>query len=223
MHSSSRQGRILGLLLFVQLAGLIVPFVMLRALYAPPGFLESAAHSATQVRWSLLLLLANGALTVAISLFAHPALRPSGRVLADALIVLGAAWFILQAVDNTHVRAMLALSQRSLESPGASRETLEALGALAASTRRTAHYTVLLMVGTWMLAFYSAIWRARLVPSAVAALGVLAAALHVAGVSLPVLLGYPGQLMVAPGLAVSHGVLIVWLLAKGFAAPHAPR
>lgn len=223
MPSSTRQGRILGLLLLVQLAGLIVPFVMLRALYAPPGFLESAAHSATQIRWALLLLLANGALTAAISLHAHPALRPSGRVLANALIVLGAAWFILQAVDNTHVRAMLALSQRSMESRGAAAETLDALGSLAASTRRIAHYTVLLVVGAWMLTFYGALWRARLVPRAVAALGVLAAALHLAGVSLPVLLGYPSLLMVAPGLAVSHGMLIGWLLAKGFAAPHAPR
>lgn len=221
MISSTRQGRTLGLLLFVQLAGLIVPFVMLRALYAPPGFLESAADSAALIRWSLLLLLANGALTAAISIYAHPTLRPSGRVLANALVVLGAAWFILQAVDNTHVRAMLALSQRSMESPGAARDTLDALGALAASTRRTAHYTVLLMVGAWMLAFYSAIWRARLVPPVVAALGVLAAALHLAGVSLPILLGYPSVMAVAPGLAVSHGVLIGWLLTKGFAAPQA--
>lgn len=223
MQLSTRQGRILALLLLLQLAGLIVPFVMLRALYAPPGFLESAAHGAVQIRWSLFLLLANGALTTAISVYAHAALRPSGRMLADALIVLGAAMFILQAVDNTHVRAMIALSQRSLDSPGASRETLEALGALAASTRRIAHYTVLLVVGAWMLAFYSAIWRARLVPPAVAALGVLAAALHLGGVSLPVLLGYPSWLMVAPGLAVSHGVLVIWLMARGFAAPQAAR
>lgn len=223
MRSFTRKGRILGWLLLVQLAGLIVPFVMLRALYAPPGFLESAAHGAAQIRWALLLLLANGAVTAGISIYAHPSLRPSGRVLTDGLIVLGAAMFILQAVDNTHVRAMVALSQRNIESAGASREMLEALGALAASTRRTAHYTVLLVVGAWMLSFYSALWRSRLVPRTVAALGVLAAALHLGGVSLPVLLGYPSLMQVAPGLAVSHGVLIVWLLAKGFAAPRALR
>ncbi|MHB0962367.1 MAG: DUF4386 family protein [Gemmatimonadaceae bacterium] len=89
--------------------------------------------------------------------------------------------------------------------------------------RRTAHYTVLLVVGAWMLSFYGALWRSRLVPRAIAALGVLAAALHLVGVSLPVLLGYPSLMQAAPGLAVSHGVLIIWLLAKGIAAPRAPQ
>ncbi len=223
MNSATRQGRILGLLLLVQLAGLIVPFVMLRALYAPPGFLESAAHDVAQIRWALFLLLANGAATTGISIYAHSSLRPSGRMLAHSLIVLGAAMLLLQAVDNTHVRAMLALSQRNIESVPASRASLETLGMLAASTRRTAHYTVLLVVGAWMLSFYGALWRSRLVPRAIAALGVLAAALHLGGVSLPVLLGYPSLMQVAPGLAVSHGVLIIWLLAKGIAAPRAPQ
>lgn len=223
MNSSTRQGRLLGLLLLAQLTGLIVPFVMLKALYAPPGFLESAAHGVAPIRWALFLLLANGAVTTGISVYAHSSLRPSGRVLAHALIVLGAAMLILQAVDNTHVRAMVALSQRHIESAEASRASLETLGALAASTRRTAHYTVLLVVGAWMLSFYSAIWRSRLVPRAFAALGVLAAALHLGGVSLPVLLGYPSVMLVAPLLAVSHGLLIAWLLARGFAAPRAPQ
>ncbi|MHB1097738.1 MAG: DUF4386 domain-containing protein [Gemmatimonadaceae bacterium] len=223
MNSATRQGRILGLLLLVQLTGLIVPFVMLKALYAPPGFLESAAHGVAQIRWALLLLLANGAVTTGISIFVHPSLRPSGRVLAHALIVLGAAMLVMQAVDNTHVRAIVALSQRHIESADASRGSMASLGSLAASTRRTAHYTVLLVVGAWMLSFYSALWRARLVPRAIAALGVLAAPLHLVGVSLPVLLGYPSLMQVAPGLAVSHGVLIIWLLAKGIAAPRAPQ
>ena len=223
MNSDTRQGRILGLLLLVQLTGLIVPFVMLRALYAPPGFLESAAHGVAQIRWALFLLLANGAVTVCISIYAHAWLSPSGRVLAHSLIVLGASMLILQAVDNAHVGAMVALSQRHIASMGASREVLETLGSLAASTRRTAHYTVLLVIGAWMLCFYSALWRSWLVARTIAALGVLAAALHLAGVSLPVLLGYPSLSQVAPGLAVSHGLLIAWLLTKGFAAPRAPQ
>lgn len=223
MNSANRQGRILGLLVLAQLAGLIVPFVMLKALYAPPGFLESAAQSAPQIRWSLLLLLANGALTTGISLYAYPFLRTSGAGLARWLIVVGVAWLILQAVDNTQVLTMLALSERYATASGSPRELFDALGALASSTRRTAHYTVLLSIGTWMLLFYSALWRSRLVPRPVPAIGVLAAALHLTGVSLPVLLGYPSLLQVAPGLAVSHGVLIIWLLAKGIAVPRAPQ
>jgi hypothetical protein len=219
MSSSTRQGRILGLLVLAQLAGLIVPFVMLKALYAPPGFLESAAHGAPAIRWSLLMLLANGALTTGISIYAHPMLRTTSEGLARWLIVVGVAWLILQAVDNTQVLAMLSLSERYAGAQGASREALEAVGPLASTTRRIAHYTVLLAVGTWMLLFYGLLWRSRLVPRIIAALGEIAATLHIVGVSLPVLLGYPSLMQVAPGLAVSHGALIIWLMAKGFAAP----
>lgn len=78
---------------------------------------------------------------------------------------------------------------------------------------------MLAAIGTRMVLLYGLLWRSRLVPWPVAALGEAAASLHVAGVSLPVLAGYPSLMQVAPGLAVSHGVLILWLLAKGFAAP----
>ncbi|MFA6167887.1 MAG: DUF4386 domain-containing protein [Gemmatimonadaceae bacterium] len=223
MNSAKRQGRILGVLVLVQLIGLILPFVMLKALYVPPGFLESAARGAPQIRWSLLLLLANGALTTGLSLYVYPLLRAKTEGLARWLIVAGVAWLILQAVDNTHVLSMLSLSERYAAASGSQRELFDELGLLASSTRRTAHYTVLLAVGTWMLLFYSALWRTRLVPWLVPAIGVVAATLHLAGVSLPVLVGYPSLMLVAPGLAVSHGALIIWLLAKGIAAPRAPQ
>lgn len=223
MHSSSRQGRILGLLVLVQLAGLIVPFVMLRALYAPPGFLESAAPSAALIRWSLLMLLANGALTVGLSHRVYPFLRPSSEGMAKWLIVASLAWLILQAVDNTHVITMLALSERFTAASGSPRELFDALGPLASSTRRTAHYTVLLAIGAWMLLFYSALWRARLLPWPVPAVGVLAAVAHLSGVSLPVLLGYRSVPTLGMGLAVSHVLVIFWLLARGFAASRTPE
>jgi hypothetical protein len=205
------------MLLLVQLTGLIVPFVMLHALYAPPGFLQSAAAGAAVIRWAVLLLLANGALSTGISVFVHPDIRPTGRGLAQWIIVLGAIWIALQAVDNTHVTAMVSLSQHYTDSAGAARATFESLGPVTAATRRAAHYSVLLAIGAWMLLFYAALWRSRLVARVLPAFGVLAAALHIAGVSLPVFVGYPGVLQMGMVLAASHGALILWLLARGFA------
>jgi hypothetical protein len=196
---------------------------MLQALYAPPGFLETAAQSGSQVRWALVLLLANGALATGISLYTYPFFRASGAGLARWFVVVGVAWLILQAMDNTQVLTMLSLSELYAATPDSQRDLFSALGSLASSTRRTAHYTVLLAIGFWMLLFYSALWRLRLVPWIVAALGDIAAPLHLVGVSLPVLLGFPSLPQVAPGLAVSHSVLLVWLLSRGFAAPRAPQ
>jgi len=217
MNSAKRLGRMTGLLLIAQLAGLIVPFVMLKALYAPPDFLRSAAQGADVIHCSLLLLVANGAVTTGIAIYLHPVLRSSGRGLASWLIVLGALMLALQAVDNSHVQGMVALSQQYAAAAGTAREALEQFAPVVAAARRNAHYTVLLTIGAWMLVFYAALWRARLVPWGFAAFGVLAAALHLAGVSLPVLAGAHSVMVLAPVLAASHGALILWLLARGFA------
>jgi hypothetical protein len=216
MNSARNMGRIVGVLLLVQLAGLIVPFVMLHALNAPPGFLQSASQGAGVIRWAMLLLLANGALATGISVLVHSLLRPSSRAMAQWLIVLGATWLALQAVDRTHVMAMLSLSQQYAESAGAPAQLFAILGPVTSASRVAAHYAVLLTIGAWMLVFYGALWRSRLVPSVLPALGVLAAAVHMTGVSLPVFIGYRSVMLVAPVLAVSHGALILWLLSRGF-------
>ena len=87
---------------------------------------------------------------------------------------------------------------------------------MASASRLAAYYSVLLTIGAWMLVFYGALWRARLVPSVFPALGVLAAATHLTGVSLPVFIGHRSVMLVAPVLAVSNGALILWLIARGF-------
>lgn len=223
MPNEPRVGRLVGALMLVQLAGLIAPFIMLHALYEPPGFLESAARSAPRIQLALFLLLVNGALATGIAVYAFPALRRAGDAWATWPIVLGAAWLVMQAVDNTRVVEMVTLSQRFAESSGAPRDVLAAVAPTVAAARRFTHYTTLFAIGSWMLLFYVSLWRARVVPVPLAALGVLAATVHIGGVSLPVLLGYPSTMAVAPGMAISHGALIVWLLTKGFAAPRAQQ
>jgi len=212
------QGRTLSLLLLAQLAGLIVPFIMLGAMCAEPGFLHSAAPAASRVQLSLFLLLANGALAAGIALYAFPALRISGEGMACWLVVCGVAWLMLQAVDNTRVMEMVTLSRRFADASGASRDAIEALAPVTTAGRRITHYTTLLAIGSWLLLFYASLWRAQLVPRWIAAVGVVVAALHIGGVSLPVLIGYPATPMVAPGPALSHTLVIVWLLVRGIPA-----
>ena len=112
--------------------------------------------------------------------------------------------------------ALLALSKQYAESGVASVQLFAILGPAASASRRAAHYSVLLTIDAWMLVFYGALWRARLVPWVLAALGVLAAAIHLTGVSLPVFIGHKSVMLVTPVLAVSHGALILWLIARGF-------
>ncbi|GMV04573.1 MAG: hypothetical protein AMXMBFR53_08530 [Gemmatimonadota bacterium] len=212
---SHRPGRIMGILLLVQLAGLIVPFIMMGAV-ATPDYLVTAAAAATPIRWALLLLLGNGVLTTALSIALHPRLRTSSPALSPWLIILGAGMVMLQASDNVHVMGMLSLSRAHVSDTLVAGPTLDVLGSWAAATRRTSHYLLLLAVGAWMIVFYSALWRARLVPRVLAAFGVTAAALHITGVSLPALLGVGSNPIMAMVLALSHPALAVRLIARGF-------
>lgn len=212
-------GRRLGALLLVQLAGLIVPFVMLTPV-ATSGYLATAAGSAGQIRVGLLLLLANAALTTAIALILYPRVVVSSPGLARWLVLLAGGMIALQAVDNAHVMEMLAVSA-AYGAPGRPEvgPLFEILGPATAAARRGTHYAVLLAVEAWMLAFYAACWRIRAVPLGVAAFGVVAAMLHVAGATMPVFLGTPALAPLTMVLAASHVTLAVWLITRGWATP----
>ncbi len=219
MVDEARSGRLLGVLLLVQLAGLIVPFILLGPV-ATPGYLVSAADSAGQIRFALLLLMGNGALTTAIAINQYSRFQTTSPGLARWLVVLGGAMIALQAIDNTRVMEMLALSQAHGVADALGRDTVVGiLGPATAGTRRAAHYSVLLVIEAWMLAFYSACWRTRAVPLILPAAGVLAAALHVVGATMPVFLNTPTIIPLTMLLAVSHVTLAAWLILRGWTTP----
>ena len=73
MRSARSTGRLIGVLLFVQLAGLILPFVLLGPLTkGPRDFLANAAGASLQIKVAVFLLFANCALTIGISIAAWP-------------------------------------------------------------------------------------------------------------------------------------------------------
>ena len=214
MEPSSPSGRTVGVLLLTQLAGLIVPFVMLLPL-TPAGFLETAAASSVQLKAAIALLLLNGALTIGISLVLWPLLRRYSEAGALLLIVASASMFILQAVDNAHLLSMLSLSQQYAQDGGHG-EFLAATAAAVRSTRRWVHYATLCCIDAWLMALYVVLYRFALVPRALALFGAATVVLHFTGMILPFYLGYPGVTVMGASMAVSQLALVIWLMTKGF-------
>src|SRR6266849_10795752 len=104
MRSAKSTGRLIGVLLFVQLAGLIVPFVFLHPLMTGPrDFLANAAGASLQIRVAVFLLFANCALTIGISIAAWPVFRQYSERMALSLVAVSVILFSLQAVDNAHI------------------------------------------------------------------------------------------------------------------------
>jgi hypothetical protein len=216
MTPAKSVGRTIGMLLFVQLVGLTLPFILLMPMTTTAGSLENAAGLAFQIRVAVLLLFANGALTIGIAIAAFPVVREYGYRMALWFLALSVIWFSMQAVDNAHILSMLSLSQRYAEEGASNPELFGALGALVRSSRGWAHYTELLVIDTWFFVFYGLLFRFSLVPRPLAGFGLVMVIVHAAGITLPRFIGYSSVPPLGFSLALSHLALGSWLIAKGF-------
>ena len=215
MRSAKSVGRLIGMLLFVQLAGLIVPFVLLHPLTTgPSGFLANAAGASLQIKVAVFLLFANCALTIGIAIAAWPVFRQYSEAMALWLVAVSVIMFALQAVDNAHVLSMLSLSQQYAQAGGPA-ELFQTLAAVVGSTRRWVHFTELLVIDCWIFLLYSILYRFALVPRALAAFGLLTVMLHFTGIPLPGFLGYSIVTLMGVPMALSHLALVLWLITKG--------
>lgn len=215
MTSAERAGRAVGVALLIQLAGLIIPFVLLSPI-ATTSFVRDAAPATVQIRVAVLLLFANGALTIAIGAMTFPSLREQSERLGVVLLLVSVAWFVMQGVDNERLMAMLSLSRRAAEGAAGTSELRDAIATAARESRTWAHYTTLLVVEGWFLTFYVALYRAHVLPAALAGFGVVMVGLHAFGVTMPMFVGYRGVFSLAPSLALSHAAVAGWLIRRGF-------
>ena len=219
MRSAKSMGRFIGMLLFVQLVGLSLPFILLMPI-TTAGFLENAAGIALQIKVAVFLLFANGALAIGIAILAFPVFREYSYRMALWFVALSVIWFAMQAVDNVHILSMLSLSQQYAAGGASNAELFGVLGAAVRSTRKWAHYTELLVIETWFFVFYVSLFRFVLVPRVLAGFGLIMVIVHAAGITLPMFVGYSSVPLLGFSLALSHLALGTWLVVKGFEERH---
>ncbi len=184
---------------------------------ASPGLAVNAAAHAFEVRTAVVLLFLGGAATVAVAVLALPWLRPRSERMAFLLLVLSGVNLALHAVENGTLLSLLSLSRQHQDGTlGAA--AFETIATMAASSRRWAHYTHLLVAVSWVCALFATLWRLRVVPGLLGALGVATALLQMAGVTLPAILGWPMVTALALPLAPAYVAIAGWLLARGFSS-----
>jgi hypothetical protein len=216
MKSAKSTGRLIGVLLVVQLAGLIVPFVLLHPLTtAPRDYLANAAGSSLRIKAAVFLLFANCALTIGIAIAAWPLFRQYSEAMTLWLVAASVIMFTVQAVDNAHILSMLSLSQQYVQSGGPD-ELFQTLAAVVGSTRRWAHFTELLIIDAWIFLLYISLYRFAVVPRALAAFGLLTVVLHFTAIPLRGFLGHSLLTPMGVPMGVSHLALALWMMAKGF-------
>ncbi len=216
MGAARNAGLVIGVLILVQMVGgFLVNFVLAAPLFGAPGFLQNAAPHATQIRVSVLLGLATGALALGIAVTALPVFRRYSEAMAFWFIALAAVSLSAAALEQTSVMSMLSLSEAYGKASAADRDRFELLRVVVASARNWAHYIGLIIAGATLFVFYAVLYRFALVPRALAAFGLAAVTLQIAAVAMPLFGQSIVFLMLAP-LGVSQLLLALWLIAKGF-------
>jgi hypothetical protein len=220
MESAKSVGRIVGILLLLQLAaGLTLPFILMSPLVAgSPTFLTAAAENSFQLHAAVFISLIGAALTLGLGITAWPVFRRHGQATALWFVAVCAISCVLDAVHNIAVMSMVSLSQHYVGG-NADAGLYQAIGAAVAAARRWAHVTQLIAIGGWIFVFYSSLFRFNLIPRALAVLGLVGVALQFTGVTLMMFIGYSviGQ-MAMPMLPIQITVA-VWLMVKGFSEP----
>jgi hypothetical protein len=217
MTTAKNAGRLVAAMLLAQMVvSPIVNFALLAPIFAPPGFLEQSAAHANEISIAAMLGIASGALSVGIAIAAWPVFRRHSEAMALWMFAVGVAALVANMIEQSQTLSMLALGRAYAAANGVDAELFRRIAAHAGNARYMAHLIGLVGGGSLAFVLYCTSYRFALVPRWLAGIGMAAALLEIATVSLP----FFGQAIVFPLLAplgFCHLVLVIWLFVRGFA------
>jgi hypothetical protein len=223
MEDARRAGRIIGILILVQMVGgTMVNFVLEAPLFGAPGFLVNAASHSRQIGLGALLGLVTEALWVGIAVTALPVFLRRTRAMAFWFAALAVVVLAVAVVESASVMSMVSVSEAYAKAGAVEREQLQTVRVVVASARNWTHFLARVTDGVAIFVFYGVLYRGALVPRALAGFGLIAATLMVTGVGMP-LFGHEVVFPMLAPLGLSQLILAVWLITKGFRDQPVPR
>lgn len=181
-----------------------------------PEYLTVASEMSATIKTAVFLLFGTATVTMAIAITAYPVFREYSPRWTLIFLAISVVWFVMQCLDNAYILSMLSLSRRFAENAGANADLYNLLAAQTRSTRMWVHYTELLIFDVWFTLFYGIVLRFSLMPRWISIVGLIAVALHLVAIPLPMFIGYQAVQPLGASLAVSHLLVGGWLIPKGF-------
>lgn len=217
MNNSADVGRWIGAGMLCTFAiGMLSNFKFQADLFAGEGLLVNAAVHPLQIGAITLAGLAGSLLSVWVAtlLLAHVRQRlPVLTVFYLAIVVAGLA---LSAMEYASLIAFRNLGE-SFAAAGADNGALYAAPKAALNGLRNGlHFLDKLLGGLSVLTLFCILFKARLVPPALSAFGMLAAVLQMIAVGRA-LFGFDVIYVMLAPVSLVYVILLLWLLVKGFA------
>jgi hypothetical protein len=216
MITAARAGRIIGVVIIVQMVGgFLLNFVLEAPLFGTPGFLVNGAPNALQISVAALAGLITEGLWLVIALSAYTVFWERSQRLALGLIALATVLLAAAIFESAGVMSMLSASQAYASADAAGRTQFELVRVVVTSARNWAHFIARIFDSVTLFVFYAGCYRFALIPRLLAGLGLLAVPIMFGGLLMP----FFGHAVVFPLLApvgLSQLMLAGWLIAKGF-------
>jgi hypothetical protein len=222
MEAARRAGRIIGVLIVIQMVGGgLVNFTLEAPLFGAEGFLVNVAAHSQQLGLAVLFGLVTEALWVGIAITAFPIFGRRTQTMALWFIALAVVILAVAVVENAAVMSMVSLSEAYTKANAVEREQIQIVKIVVASARNWAHYMARIFDGGAIFVFYVVLYRFALVPRALAGFGLIAVMLMVTAVAMP-LFGHDVVFPMLAPLGLSQLILAVWLITKGFRGQPSP-
>jgi hypothetical protein len=216
MKAEKQAGRLIGgLLLLAMLLGLWNNFGLTSPIFADPGWTHNGAQMPALFAVSAILGVVVSLMMMAVAILAWPILRQTSPSLALAYVLLTAIVVATNAMEQANFLAMRALSLQFAKNPGLDPAMLDILRSMVVAGRNGIHYIDKLLGGLSMFVLFAAMFRSKLVPRIIPAIGLVAAPIQMLGISSVLFMQPMNPLMLAP-LALMLLVLSLTLLVRGF-------
>jgi hypothetical protein len=212
MTSTRKTAIVIGALFLVATATYIAGSALITAAKSPDNL---ANLNQTQVRIGVLLEFVDAAAAVAIGILLLSTLRAFSEELAFAYAASRIAEAVLIMVSALGALLLIPLSDRYAQAVASNASQLQDLALLVTKSYDLAFQLAMIALGAGSIGLCYVLYRAKLVPRALAALGIVGyVCLFVSG-WLVIFGSDLGVLLFAPGAAFEI-FFPVWLIVKGF-------
>lgn len=222
-HTNSYRttARVVGVLILTATISYMLGSGILDSLFTAPDYLAHLSATGTQVILGALLKFAGAAANVSIGIVIFHLLRKHSETIAIGYVATRIFDGVGVMLGGIAALSLLALSRQTVQGGAEGVPYALALGNLIMTGSDTMFIVTMMALGLGSIPFCYLLFRTRLVPRPLAALGfagyvalLVGSALELTGLDLQMLHYVPGGLF--------ELILPLWLIAKGFNATAAP-
>lgn len=216
MNNITTVGRWIGASMLLSFVfGLYSNFKLQTDLFAGEGLLVNAAQHPYRIGLIALIGLGTSLLTLWVATLLSANFRHRYPAITTFYFGLVVANLAISLIESSTLVAFRALSEAYATAGPQAGELFLPAKKLLTGLRNSVHFMHVLIGGAGVLTLFAFLYRARLAPRALTAVGIAAAAIQMFTVSRP-LFGLPVMYPLLIPLAVAYLALLCWLLVKGF-------